>query len=331
MGVRVGEPYADGYTENLDAFKFGTSAGITTFDFDVVEEDVTAPSAPAHTLPLDNSVITTHDFTFDWSDVTDPSAPVTYDWEASLSSTINPDGSFTAVLASHTGLTDSSVYSPGTPDGVYYWHVRSADNAGNKSAWTGAWKVTVTTAPVLVAPPTNKDQCKHNGWKTFNNPPFSNQGQCEKYVKDHKKDGKAEGELRLGGPNQRINFEVKENQSGDDDHNRNHHDDRDELGKVEYWNYEYPGGLHYKTQALCVNVDKVTKEARFMFQIPSGHPGLSGLYVVAYTKDVLPKGATDLYGHAATADLATATSWCETGVGFSPAMYSVTKGKVEVK
>lgn len=34
LGVRVGEPYANGYTENIDAFKFGTATGTTTFDFE---------------------------------------------------------------------------------------------------------------------------------------------------------------------------------------------------------------------------------------------------------------------------------------------------------
>jgi hypothetical protein len=34
VGIRVGEPYTDGYTENIDAFKFGTAAGTTTFDFE---------------------------------------------------------------------------------------------------------------------------------------------------------------------------------------------------------------------------------------------------------------------------------------------------------
>lgn len=38
MGVRVGEPYADGYTENLDAFVFGTGAGSTAFDFELEPE-----------------------------------------------------------------------------------------------------------------------------------------------------------------------------------------------------------------------------------------------------------------------------------------------------
>ncbi len=43
MGIRVGEPYPPGYTENLDSFTFGTASGITIFDFDpspiVVDDD----------------------------------------------------------------------------------------------------------------------------------------------------------------------------------------------------------------------------------------------------------------------------------------------------
>lgn len=39
----------------------------------------------------------------------------------------------------------------------------------NYSALSGA---------TLVGPPTNKDQCKKDGWKTFNNPTFKNQGEC---------------------------------------------------------------------------------------------------------------------------------------------------------
>jgi hypothetical protein len=34
FGLRVGEPYNDGYTEYIDGVKFGTSAGTTTFDFE---------------------------------------------------------------------------------------------------------------------------------------------------------------------------------------------------------------------------------------------------------------------------------------------------------
>ncbi len=35
---------------------------------------------------------------------------------------------------------------------------------------------------VQVGPPTSKDQCKKDGWKTFNNPAFKNQGDCVSYV-----------------------------------------------------------------------------------------------------------------------------------------------------
>ena len=34
MGLRVGEPYPDGYTEYIDSFTFGTAAATTTFDFE---------------------------------------------------------------------------------------------------------------------------------------------------------------------------------------------------------------------------------------------------------------------------------------------------------
>lgn len=36
----------------------------------------------------------------------------------------------------------------------------------------------LSVAPVLVGPPTNKDECKNGGWMNFNNPVFKNQGQC---------------------------------------------------------------------------------------------------------------------------------------------------------
>lgn len=215
LGIRVGEPYADGYTENIDSFKFGTSAGATTFDFDIVEE---------------------------------------------------------------------------------------------------------------VAPPTNKDQCKQDKWMSFNNPTFSSKKECEKYVKDHKDDGKAQGSILMSSPSQKMKFEVSEK----DDEGR-HNDHQSKYGKIEYWNFDYPGVLHYKAKAMCVEVDKITKEARFMFQIPNGWPGVSGLYVVSYVKEVGGHATPDLYGHAATADLATATTWCETGTGFSPSMYSVTRGRVGVE
>lgn len=41
----------------------------------------------------------------------------------------------------------------------------------------------------VVGPPTDKDQCKGDGWKTFNNPKFKNQGDCVSYVATHGRNG----------------------------------------------------------------------------------------------------------------------------------------------
>ena len=38
------------------------------------------------------------------------------------------------------------------------------------------------TVPPPPSTPTSKDQCKHDGWKTFTNPKFKNQGQCVSFV-----------------------------------------------------------------------------------------------------------------------------------------------------
>ncbi len=42
--------------------------------------------------------------------------------------------------------------------------------------------LTLRSGPILIGPPTSKDQCKNDGWKTFNNPVFKNQGDCVSYV-----------------------------------------------------------------------------------------------------------------------------------------------------
>jgi choice-of-anchor C domain-containing protein len=178
---------------------------------------------------------------------------------------------------------------------------------------------TPTPTPALVGPPTSVKQCVRGEWKTFNNPVFKNQWLCALYVIMHRpRPGKVDVDIKMSGPKQKMDADLREGSSSNQ-------------GRVEYQNFEYPGGLHYTTKALCVYVDKTTKESRFMFQIPSGHPGLSGLYIVSDVKDGGAPGKThDHYGHAATADLATAQDWCATGTGFSPAMYQITDGNIVV-
>lgn len=66
----------------------------------------------------------------------------------------------------------------------------------------------ITPTPTLVGPPTNKNQCKDGGWKTFNNPTFKNQGQCVEYVEHHNGKGHDDDKDHDGHGN-----------------NTNHHDD----------------------------------------------------------------------------------------------------------
>ena len=53
--------------------------------------------------------------------------------------------------------------------------------------WTpnGTVAFRITATPALVGPPTDKEQCKNDGWKSFNNPAFENQGKCVSFVEAH--------------------------------------------------------------------------------------------------------------------------------------------------
>ena len=135
---------------------------------------------------------------------------------------------------------------------------------------------------------------------------------------------KATGSITMGSPSQALNFNA---------HDAGAYSASDK-GSVEYSNYEYPyvgavDYLHYTAPVMCASVDAGAMNTRFMYQIPTGWSGLSGLYVVAQVHDGGTPGINgDTYGHAATGDLATAMSWCETG--FAPSMYPVTGGNLVV-
>ncbi len=50
--------------------------------------------------------------------------------------------------------------------------------------------LSLLSGPVLVGPPTSKNECKNGGWEKFNNPSFKNQGACVSYVEKHKDNSK---------------------------------------------------------------------------------------------------------------------------------------------
>lgn len=58
------------------------------------------------------------------------------------------------------------------------------------SRMLGGISVRCLSDTVIVSPPTDKSQCKKNGWMTFNNPTFKNQGDCVSYLQSNDNAGK---------------------------------------------------------------------------------------------------------------------------------------------
>jgi hypothetical protein len=111
--------------------------------------DNTAPTGLANLSPFDGAYVTTASLaSVDWTDASDSSAPISYYYESSHSSAVNSDGSFVSPVYQSGALSSSMTPALNTLGGVYYWNVRAADPAGNSTAWTAPWKITVdNTAP----------------------------------------------------------------------------------------------------------------------------------------------------------------------------------------
>jgi len=124
--------------------------------------DTTAPTGLENFSPADGAFITTANLTeVDWTDATDLiSNPVSYYYQSSTSSDVNEvDGSFTTPVYTSDALDVSNILTPGTPEGVYYWHVRAVDSLGNSTPWTEPWKVTVdNTKPVITIRPAGESE-----------------------------------------------------------------------------------------------------------------------------------------------------------------------------
>lgn len=113
--------------------------------------DKTAPTGLENLSPADGTHSTTAGLTqITWKAASDLNGPVNYYYESSLSSATNSDRSFVSPVYQSGALTSTSIPTPNTPEGVYYWHVRAVDAANNYTAWTGAWMVTIdNTKPAV--------------------------------------------------------------------------------------------------------------------------------------------------------------------------------------
>lgn len=122
--------------------------------------DSTAPELPEHLYPLNNSFQNFNDFYFDWTDVADA---VEYEFQSSQSPSTDSNGALNSGVWNNkvngapdrNFLASSTIHSYGA-NGTWYWQVRAIDSAGNKSAWTAPWKVTIDmvapSAPTITNP-----------------------------------------------------------------------------------------------------------------------------------------------------------------------------------
>ena len=112
-------------------------------------------------------------FMMTWRKAANPSDPVISD--------MNVYGSNHQLV----GTTQVTANSPGGP-------FASSDLRGNGYVWITVWQnnfaddvLGIDNQRTGLLPPTNKDQCKNNGWQSLTRPdftPFKNQGDCVQYV-----------------------------------------------------------------------------------------------------------------------------------------------------
>lgn len=89
----------------------------------------------------------------------------------------------------NVGIETSKTPTVGTDDNadsVFWDTTYPGYTAGFRedTGWApnGTVSMKITASPTLVGPPTSKDQCNKNGWMTFNNPSFKNQGDCVSFA-----------------------------------------------------------------------------------------------------------------------------------------------------
>lgn len=183
LRLGMGESYYNGGT-GTTAWVDKTTIGGMTYDF------VVAPSVPTITTPANGATVTTSALVkIDWTDSVGGTPALLYQYQA-----FSDPGYTSSLYDSGMTLSASEIPTLGTPPGDYYVRVRTQDVFGPASDWSNGlsdpYKITVIADPVLVGPPTNMDQCKKDGWKTFNNPTFKNQGACISYVQSNENAGK---------------------------------------------------------------------------------------------------------------------------------------------
>ncbi len=171
----------DGYWTNTRATQFGQSVPATKV---------------VATVTLANSKVVTAENTNLTGDPTTiyPVATHTITASAGANGSITPSGSVsvnngsnqTFAIAATTGFHTVNVTVDSVSVGAVATYTFSNVTANHTIAATFVANTVVTGGPK------NMNQCKKDGWKTFTDPTFKNQGQCVSFVQSHKHAHKTE-------------------------------------------------------------------------------------------------------------------------------------------
>lgn len=164
------------FNEGTGTYKYQVRANVdgvwsewsTTCSITYNVADTTAPVAPRLRSPDNNETVRQRTFDFRWRTVEDA---ITYNFQAAT------DRNFTSVISDRKGLTSTTLSSPNTPNGTYFWRVQAVDAAGNTSEWSNVRRVTVNVralrAPELKSPERNatvRDDDFTFKWRSVDNP-----------------------------------------------------------------------------------------------------------------------------------------------------------------
>lgn len=113
--------------------------------------DTVAPAAPQLVSPIPGENTNDNTPLLDWNTVSDLSLPVLYYVAVSDNSDFSYENENSGWITA-----DNWEVVPELPDGVWYWHVRAKDNAGNVGPFSPTWTLTTVTivreVEVLISP-----------------------------------------------------------------------------------------------------------------------------------------------------------------------------------
>ena len=126
-------------------------ASVISLPFVAFADSSSTSTVPVHSAPINTNIFAaTSHVLFDWNDIMFGTTSASYHFELAKSTTTNGDGSMSSPFFVSSLLTASNKnLSTTTPDGLYYWHVRSVNPVTlATSTWSTPWSFILdTTTP----------------------------------------------------------------------------------------------------------------------------------------------------------------------------------------